>query len=155
MLARLNTLSMGLLLLALLSLSGCAYMTQETVPPRVQVLGLQLQAASLLEQRYLMKVRIQNPNDYELNIRGIDFNVELNDQPFAQGVSDKAVSVPGFGEAITEIAVSSSILTLVQQMNGGGDEVRYRLSGRVRLKGLPVPISFESEGELGSHATGS
>lgn len=154
MLSRLSAFPVGVLWLIVPLLSGCSYMTRDTVPPRVQLLGVQLQAAQLFEQRYLLQIRIQNHNDFDLDINGIEFNVELNDEPFAQGVSNKAVSVPGFGEAITEVSVSSSILTLMQQMSGGGDEVRYRVAGRVKLKGIPIPVSFESQGDLSGLAKG-
>lgn len=153
MLSRLSSFSTWLLLITVLSLSGCSYLTRETVPPRVQLVGLQLQTAQLLEQRYLMTVSIENPNDFVLDINGIDFNVELNGEPFAQGVSNKEVSVPGFGDTVTDILVSSSILTLLKQMNGG-DNVKYRVSGHVKLKGLPIPVSFESVGDLNSLAKG-
>lgn len=155
MLSRLSTLNFGLLLLAALFLSGCSYMARETEPPRVQLLGLQLQAAQLLEQRYLVQIRIQNPNEFDLDISGIDFSVDINDRLMAQGVSDHPVSVPGFGDAITELAVSSSILALVQQMGDGRDEVKYRVYGRVKLKGLPIPVSFETQGDLNHIVKGS
>lgn len=152
---RMGRVIAGLLLLASIFLAGCSYMTRETIPPRVQLVGLQLQAAQLLEQRYLMTIRLQNPNEFELEINGFDFNVELNGAPFAQGVSNKEVTVPGFGDATTEVLVSSSLLTLMQQMNGGQSAVKYRLFGRVKLKGVPIPVSFETKGELGNFAKGS
>ncbi len=155
MLVRLRILIAGLLLLAALSSAGCTYMARETLPPRVQLLDLQLQAVQLFEQRYLMTVRLQNPNDFDLDIRGFDFNIELNGKPFAQGVSDKAVSVPSFADATTEISLSSSILTLMNQLNENGDEVKYRIFGHVKLKGVPIPVSFESKGDLKSLANES
>lgn len=153
MVLRLKSFFIGLLTLAVLSLSGCAYMTKDSLPPRVHVLGLQLQEAQLLEQRYLLKIRIQNPNDFKLDIDGMDFTVEMNGERFAQGVSNQAVSVPGFGEAITDISVSSSIMTLMRQLSGtniNSDDMKYRISGRVKLKGLPLSVSFENEGSLAS-----
>lgn len=151
MLSRLMSFAAGLLILAVLFLAGCASMMRDTVPPRVQLLGLQLQKAQLLEQRYLLKVRIQNPNDFDLDIRGVDFKVELNDEYFAHGVSNEAVNVPGFGEAVTRVLVSSSILTLARQLNDlNGKGVKYRVTGQVKMAGVPVPVSFENEGDLAS-----
>lgn len=152
---RMGRVAVGLLWLASMLLAGCSYMTRETLPPRVQLVNLQLQTAQLLEQRYLMTIRLQNPNEFDLEINGFDFNLELNGAPFAQGVSSREVSVPGFGDATTEVLVSSSLLTLMQQMKGGQNAVKYRVFGRVKLKGIPVPVSFESEGELGNLTKGS
>jgi LEA14-like dessication related protein len=141
------------LLLGLLFLGGCAYMQTRTEPPRVHLVGMQLQQAELFEQRYRLRLRIQNPNDFALKVRGIDFALDLNNERFADGVSNQPLEVPAYGEALAEVEVSSSLWTLARQLRDMGEAglrgMEYRLHGRVALTGLPVPLAFESSGDLG------
>ncbi|MDX5333167.1 MAG: LEA type 2 family protein [Gammaproteobacteria bacterium] len=142
----------SLLLLVLALLSGCAYLPSGTEPPRVHLVGLQLTQVDVFEQRYRLKLRIQNPNDFALNIRGLDFRVEVNGEQFAEGVSSQTLAVPGFGEALTEVEVSSSLWSLARQFRdrtGAPEGIAYRLHGRVSLEGVALPVGFESTGEFG------
>lgn len=74
-----------LLLLVLVSLSGCAYLPSGTEPPRVHLVGLQLTQVDVFEQRYRLRLRIQNPNDFALNIRGLDFRVDVTASALPRG----------------------------------------------------------------------
>ena len=149
-----SLLRMGLLLgLAILGLSACANIGVRTEPPRVHLVGMQLQQAELFEQRYLLRLRIQNPNDFSLNIRGLDFQVQVNGERFADGVSSKALQIPAYGEGLAEVAVSSSLWSLARQLRdmgeGGPGQMEYRIHGRIALTGRALPVSFESTGDLG------
>ncbi len=141
------------LLLIVLLLSGCAAMRPGAEPPRIHLVGLQMQQVELFEQRYRLTLRIQNPNDFALNIRGLDFRVDINDQRFAEGVSNRPLEVPGFGEALTEVEVSSSLWSLARQFRDLGDSrlerMTYRLHGRIAVTGWGLPVQFDSSGELG------
>jgi LEA14-like dessication related protein len=139
--------------LAVLLLNACAYLPTNVQEPRVHLVGLQLQSAELFEQRYRLKLRIQNPNDFALNIRGVDFRVDLNNERFAEGVSNQGVEVPGYGEAVMEVDVSSSLWSLARQLRDMGERepkpIDYRLHGRLALEGRAATIGFESSGEIG------
>lgn len=60
--------------------------------------------------------------------------------------------MPGFGEAVTEVEVSSSLWSLARQLRDRStapEGIAYRLHGRVSLEGVAVPVGFESTGEFG------
>jgi LEA14-like dessication related protein len=135
-----------------LSLAGCAWMPQKPQPPRVSLVSVQIVSMELLEQRYGMNLRIQNPNDHALRIRGVDFHVELNQTPFASGVANQSVDVPAFGEALLQVEVSSSVWSLARQLRemgeGRQDEFAYRIHGRMSMGGMLGSIPFESAGTI-------
>jgi LEA14-like dessication related protein len=85
-------------LLAVAFLSACAGLAGLAQKPEVSVAGLNLVQFGLFEQRFALKLRIQNPNDVELPINGLNFEIEINGQPFIKGLSDKSVTIPRFGE---------------------------------------------------------
>jgi LEA14-like dessication related protein len=143
----------GLLsMLLALSMAGCAWMPQKAQPPRVSLVSVQLVSMELLEQRYGMKLRVQNPNDHALRIRGVDFHVELNQAPFASGVASESVDVPAFGEALLQVEVSSSVWSLARQLRemgqGRQEELSYRIHGRMSMGGWLGGMPFESTGTI-------
>ena len=89
------------ILLAVLLMGGCAGMGIQT--PSVTVASIEVIEAGLFEQRLAFKLRVLNPNNVEIPINGLSFEVELNGEPFAKGVSDKAVKVPRMGEAMLDV----------------------------------------------------
>lgn len=134
--------------LTLSLMSACTHVTRETIPPKVKLVGLVLQEAQLFEQRYQLTLRLQNPNEYRIKVRGIDFNVDLNGDSFAQGVTNDSVTLPAYGETTAKVSVSSNILTLMRQLSENNNDISYRIYGRIKLDNIPMPISFESEGRL-------
>jgi Late embryogenesis abundant protein len=44
--------------------------------------------------RFLTTLRVQNPNTFDLDVEGVSFDLEVNEQPFAKGVGKGKVVVP-------------------------------------------------------------
>lgn len=148
MLARMKLLHALFVVLTISLMAGCTHVTRETIPPKVKLIGVVLQEVQLFEQRYQLTLRLQNPNEYSIKVRGIEFNVDLNGEPFAQGVANDTVTLPGFGETTAEVAVSSNILTLMRQLSENKNDISYSIHGKIKLDNIPLPISFSSEGSL-------
>lgn len=134
------------LLVALLA--GCAAMRLDA--PKVSLADLEWVGGNLVEQRFALKLRVRNPNDREIVIRGLDFDVDLNGRPFARGVGDKATTVPRFGEGIVEVAAVSNFGSLLRQIGdlarAGKESLPYRVKGTVLADGFGS-IPFDSRGE--------
>ena len=140
-----------LLLLALL-VSACATTATFQDPPRVTLTSIQPKEMTLLEQRYSLQLRIMNPNEVAIPVEGLSYALEINGREFAYGVSNAAVSIPPFGEALLDVEVVSNLLNIMQQMREmqgeQHDSLRYRLSGKISLDNSPARLPFEYEGEL-------
>ena len=138
-----------MLTVALLSCSG---LTSKPESPRVSLVGLKLVSVELLEQRYQVSLRIKNPNTFALPIRGIDFQLELNGQTFADGVSNHAVEVPAFGENVIELEVSSNLLQVLQQLQSLEESrtpaFEYRISGKMLTGVYGQKLPFDYSGVL-------
>lgn len=136
----------------LLGLTACASLGARLEPPRVSLANLQLVEFGVFEQRYRLDLRIQNPNDAELPIAGMDFRLYLNDEEFAHGLSNQRVTVPAFGEQLVEVQVTSGLTGILGQLQRlGQGELKtfsYRLSGNVKLLHRALKYPFEYRGEL-------
>lgn len=142
----------SLLVWALASLiAACAGLGGLSQKPEVSLAGLDLLELGVFEQRFMMTLRVQNPNDVDLPIRGMAFDVELNGQHFARGLSDKAVTIPRMGEALLEVRATSNLGSVLRQLRelqkGGRERIDYRLYGRISFDGLGT-LPFERKGDL-------
>jgi len=139
----------GMLLVAVL-LGGCVGFGMER--PRVTLSDIAVKDARVLEQVFEVKLRIMNPNDTELPISGLAFDVELNDAPFASGVSGEQVIVPRFGSAVITAEAVSGIAGIVRQLaklaEGGLTSISYRITGKVYLGSWLQRLTFDERGEI-------
>jgi LEA14-like dessication related protein len=137
------------LLSAAFLLSGCAGLRLQS--PSVTVANMTLIEASLLEQRYVFKLRIQNPNDMDIPVTGMSFEIKLNDQSFVKGVSNKPVTLARLSETLLEVTAVSDLSGILRQMNelilGNRNAVSYLIKGRL-VTGPAVGLDFENSGML-------
>jgi LEA14-like dessication related protein len=130
--------------------SGCALAPKFTTPT-LTVVGVQLESGDLLAQHLKVRVHVQNPNDRTLPVRGIDYTLDVDGQPFATGESAASFVVPALGEAEFDMNVTTNVAgTLMRLMARAPAErasVPYRLSGKISLsEGWLQSIPFEQRG---------
>ena len=139
-----------LLALTAVSLAGCAGLRLRE-PLRVSVAGLDPLPGEGMEARFVLKLRVQNPNESALDFDGVAVDLELGGKDFASGVSDQRGSVPRFGETLVAVPVTVPATAILRQIVGIAttgkppSKLDYRLRGR--LGGLGG-ARFSSQGEL-------
>jgi LEA14-like dessication related protein len=120
-------------------------------PLNVNVVGLEPLGGQGMEGRFLVKLRVQNPNEQAINYDGVSIELDVRGNRLASGVSDARGSVPRFGESVLEVPVSVPVSAMVRQAlgfaTGDRNRVDYRVRGR--LAGAAFGgVSFSSSGEL-------
>lgn len=139
-------------LLNALLLAGCTALQPKQEAPRISLVGIEVIEVRLLEQRFGLTLRVQNPNRQALNIDGISFAVEINGKDFAQGVSASKVQVPGFGEALLAVEASSTLFDIIDQLRDleqRNAPIDYRIHGNISQRGALIRLPFEQRGRLG------
>ncbi len=93
-------------------------------------------------------MRVRNPNDYDLQVTGLDFRLELNGKSLARGLDNKEFAVPRLSDAVVSVETSSSTLDVVQQVFGlrKTQKLTYGISGVLHLKNSKLP--FDNTGVL-------
>ena len=80
-------------------------------------------------------MRVENPNDRELPVRGIDFTVQLGGEDFGTGSSASAFTVPPHGEAEFEMLMTTNLATtlwkVLPRLKDAAHPLDYRLVGKV------------------------
>lgn len=132
-----------------LALAGCA--AYPTRAPEVSLANIDIVEAGLLEQRFALKLRVLNPNDADIPVTGLAFDIDINGQPFAKGVSNKSVLIPRLGEAVLEVDALSNLGGVLRQIQefakGDREGLDYRIRGRL-IAGSLGSVPFESRGEV-------
>lgn len=137
---------------AFLLLSGCSALGPKLEAPRLTVMSIAMTSADMFSQQFTMRMHVQNPNDRELAVKGIDYKLFLAGDSFADGVGDVPFTVPALGETEFELPVRtnfvSSLGRLISRLNGQS-KVSYVVEGEVFLQsGLFRKIPFRHSGDV-------
>ena len=148
-----NTLKWTLLL-SLLFLGACATMSSNFDPPKVDLAGLEPLNSESMEPRFLIKLRVVNPNDSDLNIKGIYYEISVEGHDLFTGASDKATVIPGYGENIVTLEAATSLFgtiglfTTLLTSGAKKDAINYELYTKISVGGMMMPIKKTHKGKL-------
>lgn len=135
-------------------LAGCAVFEPEPSieTPHVSVADIRLAEIGLLEQRYSLALRIQNPNPVPVAIGGMEYRLSFYDQEFARGVSDRALTLPPYSERRISVDIVSGTGRLLEQLRRQAarraGEPLYELRGALYLSDLGRELPFTFRGSL-------
>lgn len=145
-------------LVAALAVSGCAWLRYRTAEaPQVTLAKAELVQFSMSAQRFDLGLRVRNPNDFDLPLSGLGFQLAIDDKPVASGQTSRAVTLPAGGEATVPVTVEtnlieSGVVTSFQQVQAwqqaGGAEFEYTLSGTLKLADIDMVMPFSRSGTV-------
>jgi LEA14-like dessication related protein len=118
-----------------IALSGCALFVPKVQAPHLSVVGIEMQKGSLWQQKFRVRLHVDNPNDLALPVKGITYTLEVNGQEFAHGESAASFSVPALGQAEFDMNMTANMAgTLISLLGHGSDAtVEYHLAGKIAL----------------------
>jgi LEA14-like dessication related protein len=100
-----------------------------------------------------VRMRVVNPNDRPIPVKGLTCALEVAGQELAHGVSGASFNVPALGEAEFDMNMTANMASAIIKLLGRGsdadDEIDYRVSGKISLsEGLLRSIPFEDRGKF-------
>jgi len=133
-------------------LAGCAHLLGTADNPRVNIASLTPKDMKLFEQIFVMELRVMNPGDKELVINGLAFNLEVNGQPFARGVSNESFTVGPFASHVVQVEAVTNLASLLRQIvqaqKGEFSGFTYHLKGYFHSGSSAFRVPFDEEGEF-------
>lgn len=131
-------------------LAACATLTGRE-PLTVDVVGVEPLPGRGIEGRFLVSLRVQNPNTEPVPFDGVAITLDVRGERFASGVSDVSGTVPRFGETVLGVPVTVPVSAMLAQVMGlaagGRPRLDYDLRGRLAGPGFGG-VRFSSSGEL-------
>jgi len=134
-------------------LGGCSLFVPKFETPQLSVVNVELQKSDLWEQRMKVRMRVENPNDRPIPVKGLTVALDVQDQEIAHGVSGASFVVPALGEAEFDMNMTANMAGALLKLLGAGnqmsDSIDYRITGKLSLSsGLFRSIPFEDRGSV-------
>jgi LEA14-like dessication related protein len=146
---------MGMVFVLLcLQLAGCSTMGPKLEAPRLSLVNVGMVSADIFSQQFRVRMHVQNPNDRAIPVKGIDYELFLQGDSFAEGVTSESFVVPALGESEFDMIVRtnfvSSIGRLLSRLSGSdANKVAYSITGKVMLdQSFVRNIPFHDEGTV-------
>ncbi len=147
---RIQSLSIFAVLFMLLS--ACSTMTQHLEPPELSVSKVALVNVGLLQQDWEVTLRAYNPNDKNLKVKSLNYELLIDDKRFARGSTNQTVELNAHQTAEFTTQVSTSLMDTLRQLNQlnitPGAPVPYRIKGSAKVGTVPVALPFDHKGEV-------
>ncbi len=150
-------LAKSVVVLVVIVLAGCAGITGFSEKPKVFLADIQVQEMKTLETAFLVQLRVTNPNDKALDIKGVSCDLEIGGRHFAHGVTNSAQHIPAYGTALVPVNVYASVVDMITSVvgfigssNANLKPLDYAIDGVIRLEtgGFITQLPFTSSGEL-------
>lgn len=121
--------------------------------PKLSIAGLSVSRLGASEIEFRMTVLADNPNDVDLPLSNLRFELDLLGQPFASGgASEATITLPRQGTRQVPIVFTvptQRLLELVSTVRGdAAGRFEYRLRGSANWADSPFTLPFEKTGEL-------
>jgi LEA14-like dessication related protein len=149
---RRNIVSAWVVILVVL-VSGCASLFWMGEKPHVDIVNVTPKEMRLLEQTFLLELRIQNPTETDLDINGMSFELEINGQPFARGVSNQSLKVERLSTKVVQVEAYTGLTSILRQLSEArkgsyASGFKYRLKGSIHTGAPSFRIPFDETGEF-------
>lgn len=141
-----------IVLVAVTALASCSAFAPKIETPRLSLVSVGMMSADIFNQQFRVRMHVQNPNDRDIPVNGLDYELFLEGDSFAEGVSNQPFVIPALGETEFDLTVRtnfvSSIGRLVSRLNGR-TQVNYVLEGEVLTDiGMFNKIPFRETGSV-------
>ena len=146
-----NARRLTLIGLVVLTLFASCAVLPKFESPKLSVVSLKMQSGDFFSQKVLVRMRVFNPNDRELPIKGITYRLEVNDAELGNGSTAAPFIVPAMGEAEFDMQITANLAGALSKLLSRRDSstLDYRLRGNVNLSsGFLRRIPFDERGSV-------
>lgn len=133
-------------------LISCANQPLAPLSPEISIANFRLSNLGILQQDFLVQLRLKNPNPFPLPITRLDYILSINNQEFNRGDSQQSLILPALSEETLEIKVSSNLWKIIDQWRGWESgfsrQLNYQLSGGLQITNWVPKLPFNYQGTV-------
>jgi len=141
-----------LITVLMLSLVGCAGLTQDFETPAVSISSFKALPAQGTVPRFEIGLHIVNPNRTPLDLKGVAYTLSIEGYKILTGVANDLPRIDAYGEddilLKAGVDLFSSILFFTDLAKGGKSEVNYSLTAKLDVGTLVPVIRVNREGKF-------
>ncbi|MGI9309770.1 MAG: LEA type 2 family protein [Gammaproteobacteria bacterium] len=124
----------------------------ELEEPRVEVVAFRMLPMEDNTPRFEIGLRVINPNDADLNLRGISYTVNIEERQLITGVANDLPEIPAYGEETITLTAALNLLDglrliadLVQRPR---DSLSYELNAKLDVGTILPDITISETGVI-------
>lgn len=137
---------------SLLFLAACSHLPAIVEEPRLQVVDIQMLASDDLSPSFEVKLKVDNPNRFDLNVVGASYGIELQGFELIHGVAKDIPTITAYGSQEFTVKAQASMIQgmrlLNHMMKNQGEPLNYRMSMKLDTGNLFSAIRIEDSGEI-------
>ncbi|ROM70228.1 hypothetical protein BK654_28245 [Pseudomonas brassicacearum] len=123
-------------LLLFVGLGGCASWQRDEAPePQVHLVKVEVVRARLLEQKFMLHFRVDNPGDSDLTVRGLTYRIHLGDLLLTEGEHEHWFTVgpqrSGYFKVPIRTNLWPQVREVVKLLEKPRQQIPYRLEGEL------------------------
>jgi LEA14-like dessication related protein len=131
---------------------GCAGLGKTLEAPRIQIANIEPERPRSLETALRVELRVFNANEVPIVVKGMDCELDINEQHLASGISRYQTTIPSYGTEIVPITLYASAIDMFKGILGlpRREKLTYRIRGKVLIQTSDFPsytLPFKSEGD--------
>lgn len=133
-----KTIKHFMLLGTALLLSACSSLfSSDFRDPSIHLIRIEVVRAKMLEQKFNLFFRVDNPNDFNLDIDDLSFSVFLNEIKLASGQSNISYNLPANSTTEFKVPVRANLWRnlkqVIKMLKNPNEPIHYRLEGQVEV----------------------
>lgn len=134
----------------------CAFITScaqliPTKPPEVALIGLKRLEPNGFEQRFLISLRLTNPNKQSLPVQSLSYRLNINGQPLVNGSSGALPTLAGHSDTQVDLEARINLISAIGQLAAILQQpdapLQYQLEADIQLRNLP-DIQVKKSGQI-------
>ena len=135
-------------------LAACSSLGSKLEAPTLELVGVQMLSTDMFAQRFKVRVKVINPNDLELPVKGLEYTILMMGDSFAEGMANESFLLPAMGEAEFDMLVTTNFVSsfgrLLSRVQGGKlENIDYEITGKIMVeKGMVRKIPINHRGTV-------
>ncbi|MCP4186831.1 MAG: LEA type 2 family protein [Gammaproteobacteria bacterium] len=104
--------------------------------PNIKLRDLQIRDLSLTSAHIVAEVEVDNPNNFVLGLSSFNYQLNINQQTWGEGLSSKSNSIPKKGKGTISIPLKLNLLSMgktAYQILTSGNKINYQILGGITL----------------------
>ena len=147
-----HRLLLALPALCLFLATGCISLKSELEKLSVNVTSVRLLSMQGFTPQFEIGLRVVNPNAVQISLKGMSYELFLNELEVVQGAAKDLPVVPAYGEARLKVTANVGLIEGIRLVNdmlkNAGAQVAYRVRANLDLGTLLPTLRIEESGSL-------
>jgi LEA14-like dessication related protein len=120
--------------------------------PTFTLKEIEIKRISFQEIDFLLGIEVQNPNQFDLKLRALEYTVYLSDQEVGKGRLEKEITIVKAASTLVPVPLQTNLKSLGNPLALilGGKDLRYKIEGAAIIKASmgSTTVPFSKSGEI-------